>query len=258
MEASAGHADIFTFPGGSRTGNFFHDLFEDLDYTDCSFDALSEPVGSALQAYGFDRKWQDVVCETIEHVLTVSLKPAEPDLALSSIAFEHRINEMEFYFPLNRITPQQMRSVFQKNGGIDSGAHFPDWPNQLVFNPVAGFMKGYIDLVFQHRNRFYLVDWKSNTLGPTPESYCQEALQSAMQHNFYILQYHLYMVALCQYLRMRHPDFEYGSNFGGIFYLFIRGINRDRGPEYGVYFDLPEAALINALGKFLIPGFSEI
>jgi exodeoxyribonuclease V beta subunit len=123
---------------------------------------------------------------------------------------------------------------------------------------VAGFMKGYIDLVFQHRNRFYLVDWKSNTLGPTADSYCQATLQTAMQHNFYILQYHLYAVALCQYLRMRQPAFEYGSNFGGIFYLFIRGINRDRGPEYGVYFDLPEAALINALGKTLIPGFSEI
>jgi len=258
MEAPAAYDDIFAFPGGSRAGNFFHDLFEHLDYRDCSPDALIEPIGNALQAHGFDRKWQDVVCETIQHVLTVSLKSSEPDLALSSIDSEHRINEMEFYFPLSRITPQQMRSVFRKHGGIDSGAHFPDGPNPFVFNPVSGFMKGYIDLVFQHRNRFYLVDWKSNTLGPTSDSYCQETLQTAMQDNFYILQYHLYAVALCQYLRMRHPAFEYGSNFGGIFYLFVRGINRHRGPEYGVYFDLPEAALINALGKTLIPGFSEI
>ena len=258
MKAPAGHDDIFAFPAGSRAGNFFHDLFEHLDYRDCSYDALSQPVNNALQAYGFDRKWQDVVCETIQHVVSVALRPSEPDLVLSSIDSEHRVNEMEFYFPLNRITPQRMRSVFQKHGDIDSRRQFPDWPSPFVFNPVAGFMKGYIDLVFQHRNRYYLVDWKSNTLGRTADSYCQETLQTAMQHNFYILQYHLYVVALCQYLRMRHPAFEYDSNFGGIFYLFIRGINRDRGPQYGVYFDLPEAALVNALGKTLIPGFREI
>ena len=252
------HDDIFAFPGGSRAGNFFHSLFEDLDYTDVSFDALSEPVQNELQAYGFDRNWQDIVCKTIVQVLTVSLRSAQPDLTLSSIAFADRINEMEFYFPLNRITPQKLRSVFQKHGRIDSGEEFPDWPEKFVFSPVAGFMKGYIDLVFKQRDRFYLVDWKSNYLGPAPGSYRQEALQSAMQRNFYTLQYHLYVLALCQYLRMRHPAFDYESNFGGTFYLFIRGIDRQRGPQYGVYFDLPKAALINALGKVLIPGFTEI
>ncbi len=258
MWASAKHDGIYAFPRGSRAGNFFHDLFEHLDYADCSPGTLSEPVQSALQAYGFDRNWQDIVCETIAHVLSVSLKPAQPDLTLASIAFEQRINEMEFYFPLNRITPQKMRSVFKAHGSIDSGADFPDWPGRFVFSPVAGFMKGYIDLVLQHRDRFYLVDWKSNYLGPTPDCYSQEALQGAMQHNFYTLQYHLYVLALCQYLRMRHPAFEYTSDFGGVFYLFIRGIDRYRGPEYGVYFDLPKTALINALGKTLIPGFAGI
>jgi exodeoxyribonuclease V beta subunit len=57
---------------------------------------------------------------------------------------------------------------------------------------------------------------------------------------------------------MRHPGFRYASDFGGVFYLFIRGIDSRRGPEYGVYFDLPKPELINALGKALIPGFAEI
>jgi len=250
--------DIFTFPRGSRAGNFFHDLFEHLDYTACSPDTPREPVQSTLQSYGFDRNWQEVVCETIANVLNVSLTPAEPELTLSSITCENRINEMEFYFPLNRIAPQKLRTVFKKYGNFDSGKQVPGWPDKFVFSPVTGFMKGYIDLVFQHHNRFYLADWKSNHLGSTQDSYCPEALQSVMQDNFYILQYHLYVLALSQYLRMRRPTFDYSSGFGGVFYLFIRGINRQRGPEYGVYFDRPDAALINALGKALIPGFSEI
>jgi exodeoxyribonuclease V beta subunit len=252
------HDDIFGFPKGTRAGNFFHDIFEHLDYTDCSAQAVSEPVQRALPAYGFESTWQNIVCETIAHVLSVSLRPAQPELTLSSIACEHRINEMEFYFPLNRIAPQKLRSVFKKHSRFDSGAEFPDRLGKLVFSPVAGFMKGYMDLVFQQRGRFYLVDWKSNYLGPTIDSYRQEALQSTMQQNFYVLQYHLYVLALSQYLRLRNPAFGYASGFGGVFYLFIRGIDSRRGPEYGIYFDLPKPSLINALGKTLIPNFSKV
>jgi exodeoxyribonuclease V beta subunit len=253
-----GHADIFGFPRGARAGNFFHDILEHLDYTDCSLQALKEPVKRALQVHGFGSVWQDTVCETIAHVLSVSLRPAQPQLTLSSIDSEHRVNEMEFYFPLNSISPKKLRSVFKKHSRFDSGEELPGRLGKLAFRPVAGFMKGYMDLVFRYQDRFYLVDWKSNDLGPTIDSYGQTALQDAMQQHFYILQYHLYALALCQYLRMRHPGFNYASDFGGVFYVFIRGIDSRRGPEYGIYFDLPAPALINALGKVLIPGFAEI
>jgi exodeoxyribonuclease V beta subunit len=251
------HGDIFGFPRGARAGNFFHDILEHLDYTDCSVQALSEPVRRALQAYSFDSTWQDTVCETIAHVLAVSLSPAQPELTLSLIAGEKRVNEMEFYFPLNRITPQKLRSVFKKHSRFDTEEELPDHLGRLAFHPVAGFMKGYMDLVFQYQDRFYLVDWKSNYLGPTIESYYPAAMEKAMKQHYYILQYHLYVLALSQYLRMRHPGFSYASDFGGVFYLFIRGVDRRRGPEYGIYFDIPKPPLINALGKALIPNFSK-
>jgi exodeoxyribonuclease V beta subunit len=250
--------DIFRFPRGAHSGNFFHDILEHLDYTDCSPRALKEPVRRALQAHGFGSAWQDIVCETIAHVLSVPLRPAQPELALSSIAFEQRVNEMEFYFPIKTISPQKLQSVFKEHSNFDSGEELPERLGKLAFRPVAGFMKGYMDLVFHYQDRFYLVDWKSNDLGPTIDSYGQAALQEAMQQHFYILQYHLYVLALSQYLRMRHRGFRYASDFGGVFYLFIRGIDSRRGPEYGVYFDLPKPELINALGKVLIPGFAEI
>ena len=251
-------ADIFMFPKGSHTGNFFHDLFEHLDYTSSSSQALSSPVQSSLQAYGFDSAWQGIISETISHVLNVSLKATQPELVLSSIAFENRINEMEFYFPINAITPQKLRTIFKRYDSIEGIGDFPGRLQKLIFSPTAGFMKGYMDLVFGHQNQFYLVDWKSNYLGPKLEDYRQEALGYAMQENYYILQYHLYVLALSQYLRLRHPGFRYESDFGGVFYIFIRGVDSRRGPQYGVFHDLPQPALINALGKALIPGFSKV
>ncbi|MGD9045928.1 MAG: exodeoxyribonuclease V subunit beta, partial [Desulfobacterales bacterium] len=116
---SAERNNIFAFPKGSRTGNFFHDLFEHLDYTACSARNLNQPVQNALQAYDFDRTWQPIVAETISHVLNIPLQPTKPKLTLSSIAFHDRINEMEFYFPLNAIRPQTLRSIFRRHGGLD-------------------------------------------------------------------------------------------------------------------------------------------
>jgi exodeoxyribonuclease V beta subunit len=257
FRAPAVHDNIFAFPKGSHAGNFFHDVLEHLDYTAASSDISHETIQRALQAYGFDSAWHHVVADTIAHVLHVPLVPDRPELTLSEIGAQHRINEMEFYFPLNTIRPSTLQSVFKRHSHHQSGMNFPAQLEKLKFNPVGGFMKGYMDLIFQHQDRFFLVDWKSNYLGPTIDSYRRDALAEVMHTNFYILQYHLYVLALCQYLRLRNPTFRYDTDFGGAFYIFIRGIDQHRSPESGIYFDRPKATLINALGKALIPDFEE-
>ena len=70
-----------------------------------------------------------------------------------------------------------------------------------------------------------------------------------------MLQYHLYTLALCQYLRRRKPDFDYESDFGGVLYIFLRGVDQTREPARGVFDDTPALSLINNLGEALIPGF---
>ena len=253
--ASGEHDNIFAFPKGSRAGNFFHDLFERLDYTACSAQDLSQPVQNSLQAYGFDITWHPIIADTVSHVLNVPLQSTKPDLTLSSITFNRRINEMEFYFPLNSLSPQILRSIFSRYGGLVGGGDFPGRLEKLIFSPSAGFMKGYIDLVFQHQNQFYLVDWKSNFLGASIQDYHRDALHQTMQENYYILQYHLYVLALCKHLQVRNSNFRYESDFGGVFYLFVRGIDEHRDPEFGIFYDLPKLEIVNALGKALIPGF---
>jgi exodeoxyribonuclease V beta subunit len=83
-------------------------------------------------------------------------------------------------------------------------------------------------------------------------------LGDVMSAEFYVLQYHLYVLAICQYLRLRNPTFRYESDFGGVVYLFVRGIDQRRSPDCGIYFDRPKTALINALGKTLIPDFEKL
>jgi len=77
-----------------------------------------------------------------------------------------------------------------------------------------------------------------------------------MREELYILQYHIYALALHQYLRRRVPDYQYERDFGGAAYVFIRGVGRTAAPDHGIFFDKPLPELIHALGGELIPNYA--
>ena len=91
---------------------------------------------------------------------------------------------------------------------------------RLSFATLRGFLKGFIDLVFEHEGRFFILDWKSNHLGDTPARYGQDAMAAAMRDQGYHLQYLLYLVALDRYLRQRVVDYDPERHLGGAVYLF--------------------------------------
>ena len=72
----------------------------------------------------------------------------------------------------------------------------------------------------------------------------------------YGLQYHLYAVALDRFLASRLPDYSYERHFGGIHYLFLRGLDPGN-PEAGVFHDRPEALLMQQLRDTLLPAVED-
>jgi exodeoxyribonuclease V beta subunit len=115
-------------------------------------------------------------------------------------------------------------------------------------------MKGFIDLIFKARGKFYLVDYKSNWLGPDETAYAQEKLAWPMARHDYHLQYLIYTVALHRYLSRRLKDYDYATHFGGAFYLFLRGMSPEQGADYGIYRDVPARALVEALDSYFATG----
>lgn len=116
-------------------------------------------------------------------------------------------------------------------------------------------MKGFIDLVFEWQGRLFIVDYKSNYLGKRVEDYGPTVLAKAIAESSYDLQYYIYTVTLHRYLMKRLQDnYDYDRYFGGVFYLFIRGMKPERGPKSGVYFDRPSKERIEALDRRLVPG----
>ncbi len=133
---------------------------------------------------------------------------------------------------------------------------------RLSFSPVRGFLKGYMDLVFENKGRYFLVDYKSNYLGAARSEYSSERLTQVMTDDQYLLQYHLYTVALHKYLEARITGYKYDNHFGGVYYLFVRGMGpllpgESREKPHGIFFDRPNIHLINSLSSLIIKGKSD-
>jgi exodeoxyribonuclease V beta subunit len=239
---------IFAFPHGTRPGTCLHHIFQELDF--CNLDNMPEIVSRNLRAFsisGFD----EVVCEMICKTVSVPLEIARPDFTLSRIAAPARLQEMEFYFPISAVTPAKLSEAFTEHREHFDGA-IPPTIDRLQFRPMSGFMKGFIDLVFEFQDRFYLVDWKSNWLGTDLDAYASAAIETEMTRRFYTLQLSIYSVALHRFLRARKPGYEYEKHFGGAYYLFLRGIEPAR-PEFGVHRKKLRADFIEKLSTVFTP-----
>jgi exodeoxyribonuclease V beta subunit len=175
-------------------------------------------------------------------------------VCLGSVNPGQRLTELEFYYPLTRLTADGLQQVLHRHGR--NPGNFGEQIKELTFDPVNGFMKGFIDLVFEAGGRFYIVDYKSNWLGNSVADYRQQRLYEAMARDDYYLQYLIYTVAVHRYLRLRLAGYDYEHHFGGVFYLFLRGMT-PAGPEHGVFRDRPEKALIEALDRYLDSGSAD-
>ncbi|MDY7574465.1 PD-(D/E)XK nuclease family protein [Actimicrobium sp. CCI2.3] len=150
--------------------------------------------------------------------------------------------ELEFHVPAPRLHADTLNALL-----ADAGYEVAP----LAFRRMEGYLKGFIDLVFEADGRYYLLDWKSNHLGYLPQDYDHAGIAMAMAEHGYHLQYLLYTLALHRYLGQRVPGYAYDTHFGGVLYLFLRGIRPDwtnpDGSPSGVLFHKPPASVIEAL-----------
>ena len=247
-EVEAPLTGIFAFPHGTRPGTCLHKIFQELDFF--NLDNMPEIVSRNLRAFSI-RDFDEVVCEMVRKTVSVPLEIGRPDFTLSRIAAPARLQEMEFYFPMSAVTPAKLAQAFTEHREHFDGA-IPPTIDRLQFRPMSGFMKGFIDLVFEFEDRFYLVDWKSNWLGADLDAYASAAIETEMTRRFYTLQLSIYTVALHRFLRARKPGYDYDKNFGGAYYLFLRGIEPAR-PEFGVHRMKLRADFVEKLSTVFTP-----
>ncbi len=243
--------NIFTFPRGTTAGLFLHAILEELDFTENNSTLIAETVGRKLTEFCFEHVWRDTITDAVSNLLAHPLVGCNERFSLSAIPEKDTCRELEFYYPLKRITPQSLGSLFRKAGCDALTSEFPEHLESLSFKPTRGYMHGFIDLFLTYNNKYYLIDWKSNYLGNDPQEYMPEKLTAAMVSHNYILQYYIYTLALHKYLRTRIANYSYQKHFGGVFYIFLRGVTEDKNSATGIFFDKPATETVTILEEGL-------
>jgi exodeoxyribonuclease V beta subunit len=233
------------FPRGTRTGIFFHDILQNIDFTAVASQDAEKLVKEKLIEYDFDISWQKTISDFLNILVKTKIDGVNGSIMLSNIRPSAMIREMEFYFPLNRITASQLDTVLSDKQDDFSKSRFN-------FSPVEGFMKGFMDCIFEFDGKFYLIDWKSNFIGPSFSDYGITSIASVMKKEGYDLQYLIYITALNEFLAGKKPDYDYERHFGGAAYIFLRGICEGCDGKSGIYFCKPEKEKISDLKRLMI------
>lgn len=236
--------DLFVFkqlPKGANTGNMLHHLFETINFMDP--DKWMDKIESSLKRFAPRQEslFADRLFNMVEHVMQTKIVMDDLSFTLSGVAYNKRIHELEFDFTVPLFNPFSLKYLSAGEIRID------------VNGPASmeGVMNGKIDLFFEWQGKYYVLDWKSNFLGDKPEDYSQENMALAMNENNYHLQYLLYTLAVKKYLQSRLPDFDYERDFGGVIYVFLRGVRKDS--SNGVYVQKPSDDMILHLENILTP-----
>ena len=232
---------------GSRFGNVLHTALEHVDFAAWREwrDGAPPPPGqdaplrAALRGEGYaDADIDDGVAQLtalVGHTLTVALPEG---VRLCDVPLDARRAEMEFHFAMQPTAVDAVLATLHAHGVLRDRHAFG------ARRTLEGLMTGKIDLVYSNAGRYYLLDYKSNRL----PGYDDASLARSMDDSEYTLQSLIYTLALHRWLRFRlGAGYDYARDFGGVRYLFCRGLDAATALGTGVYAQQPPLALVEAL-----------
>ncbi|GAB3400757.1 exodeoxyribonuclease V subunit beta [Massilia agilis] len=230
------------FPRGSVPGNFLHEQLEWMAQE--GFGCIHDPhfdarLGQRCERAGWANRKDDAIAWLREVAGTVL-----PPLGAPLAAIDTLMPEMEFWFPSDRLAVDQLDRLCRERllAGIDR----PRLPER----ELHGMLRGFADLVFEHQGRYWVLDYKSNALGPGDAAYTRRAMMGAMADHRYDIQGAIYMLALHRLLRARlGAAYEPAHQLGGAVFLFLRGIANPS--TRGCCLLEPDLELLNGIDRLL-------
>lgn len=225
---------MLALPKGSHTGNVIHNLLEFNSFKNLANPEYDITVqrDKTCARFGLKLEQPEIIDQLLQTVVNTPLSAEDDSFCLKNLNPWQCLKEMPFYLSVDALKVQHINAVLQDCPTFQS----------LTEKQLSGFLTGFIDLVCEYQGRYFVMDYKTNWL----ESYQPENLVVAMREHNYGLQYWLYSVVLHLYLQNRLPDYRYEEHFGGVRYLFVRGMLSCVAMS-GVYADKPDLEKLNRL-----------
>ncbi len=182
-------SELYSLPLGAETGTIIHEILETL----CKA--------------GLHQDISPVILTVIEKRCKGSILEGKEDAILKIItkSLETPIITEWGTILLSKIPPSDMQLEME-----------------FIYPVGPSLLKGFIDLIFRYRGRYFLLDWKTNALGLREDEYTEEKMEQCMKEHQYDLQAAIYASAIKKYLALfdKRP---FRQIFGGAIYFFLRG-----------------------------------
>jgi exodeoxyribonuclease V beta subunit len=217
-------------PSGTAFGVLVHEVLESIEdrvvRAAAAGDALLEdPATRALfeeaaDRNGIDRRTLPGVAELVHRTLRTAIHAEGLALPLGFAALERRVREMPFLHPIPERAHPRLGTWLSRLEATRAGETAAgETPAREAVE--RGFVRGVIDLLFEHEGMVWVLDWKTDRL----PSYDASALaEHAGRH--YDVQAKLYALGVARMMKIDSAR-EHEARFGGLVYCFVRGI-RDR------------------------------
>ena len=207
---------------GADAGNLIHELFELHNFDSSNTQESISIVKNKYPSYLINDENIPFFEDFMQHVLKANI-PGMDEFTLSSLNNSKRICEMAFHWKVESFKKSEIETLLKDD-------------EVKVKYDFDGYIKGFIDFIFEHRGKYYILDWKSNHIGSSVEDYTQEKMNVAMKGSNYHLQHYIYKKAFLAYLQSINPNKssqEINDMWGGIIYCFVRGCRENK--ELGMF-----------------------
>jgi len=231
---------FFAAPGGAMVGTAIHDWIEGWDFGVPDAQAVKEhlrnyalPAPRGEQSLPFSECVAGMLAE-----LRAAVLPGL-DATVADACPRAESSEWHFQLPIDdSLSARSLAAVFACHGAEEYAAMLAALPAE----ELKGYLHGFLDrLAFRH-GTWGVIDWKTNKL---ESGYGQDSLRSCAMQSHYLLQTHLYLVALRRFLGPKVP-------IAGAWLVFLRGVHS--GSSDGILHIQPSEALMADLdGLFSKP-----
>ena len=233
------------FPRGSTPGNFLHEQLEWMaqeGFGQAGDEDFAERLAQRIRRAGWGNRLEDALA-WLRTVAVTRLPPVGAALA----ELHEPLPEMEFWFPSRQLDVGALDRLCRSR-------LLGDMPRPILpERQLHGMLKGFTDLVFEHEGRYWVLDYKSNSLGQGDAAYTRTAMAAGMAAHRYDIQGAIYLLALHRLLRARlGDDYDPEQQLGGAVFLFLRGIANPA--THGCYLIEPDMALLDGLDRLLGEG----
>ncbi|WP_448213919.1 exodeoxyribonuclease V subunit beta [Colwellia sp. MEBiC06753] len=211
----------FDLVKGAQAGNLLHDIMELTDFESGDWHTHIEQLRGKYAA--ILEGWKDDEFHAwLTDIVNTQLAT---NLTLNQLKATQQLKEQEFYFPMTNASAKQLTDLLLQHRQRINPLQ-PALSIKLpAYQQLKGMMHGFIDLVFEHQGKYYVCDYKSSHLGNSYLDYQWHSLYENISKSYYDLQYLIYSLALHRLLKARVPDYDAKQHFGGVYYLYLRGMS---------------------------------